>query len=238
MASDFADNTPYHYVHNNPILLTDPFGLNADSTRIYNLEGMYRGTINDSYQNEEHFLSNQDAHTALNMEGTESEKASFARRNSKFYVGAQTRLEMEYVENVSEGDEMERMFLMTYTEDCRELCVVDATHRASNRSANGITPPGDVNLLHITAKPGTLVGYGHTHGLYSLGKGQTSTFSLRRPSDPKDYYDNLDMGRYPLFIAFPNGYTIYNSNRRGNRGQSYGNQGNMRDATSSDDRTN
>ena len=231
MASEFADNTPYHYVHNNPILLTDPFGLSADSTRIYNLGGVYQGTINDSYPNEEHYLNNQDAHSALNMEGTESEKASFARRNSKFYVGAQTRLEMQNVENVSEGDKMERMFLMTYTEDCKELCVVDATHRGSNRSANGITPPGDVSLLYSTASPGILIGYGHTHGKYSLAKYKSNDLkSLRTPSIPADYRDNLDLGKSPLFISTPTGYTLYSTDRRKTGGQFYNHAGHLYDS--------
>jgi RHS repeat-associated protein len=30
LASDFPSWTPYHYVHNNPILLVDPLGMNAD----------------------------------------------------------------------------------------------------------------------------------------------------------------------------------------------------------------
>lgn len=34
LASDYAPWTPYHYVHNNPILLTDPTGMSADTLKV------------------------------------------------------------------------------------------------------------------------------------------------------------------------------------------------------------
>ena len=219
LAEKFAAWTSYHYVHNNPISLTDPFGLSADSTRIYNLEGIYQGTINDSYQNEEHFMSDKMAQTALSSNVSTGDIAGWVRNNSEYYVGQQTRNELQAVEAASAIDGAERMFLMTYTENCRELHVSDVTYLASSRDANGITPPYAGRLQDVGSKIGILVGYGHTHGTYSLNKyGKSNLNSLYKPSVTEggrwtypDFADNLDMGNYPSFIATPKGYTTYST---------------------------
>nr|WP_319571059.1 DUF6443 domain-containing protein [uncultured Draconibacterium sp.] len=49
LASDFASWTPYHYVHNNPILLIDPTGMAA--TRYEDEEGNFLAETNDGNQN-------------------------------------------------------------------------------------------------------------------------------------------------------------------------------------------
>ena len=38
LADVFSGWSPYHYVHNNPIILTDPTGMSADTFRIYGNE--------------------------------------------------------------------------------------------------------------------------------------------------------------------------------------------------------
>ncbi len=38
LTHEFPDYTPYHYVHNNPVRLTDPTGMKADSAYTVNIE--------------------------------------------------------------------------------------------------------------------------------------------------------------------------------------------------------
>jgi len=47
LAADYAEWTPYHYVHNNPIMLTDPTGMKADSTYHFNTNTGVQTTLND-----------------------------------------------------------------------------------------------------------------------------------------------------------------------------------------------
>jgi RHS repeat-associated protein len=103
LAEQFPGWNPYHYVHNNPILLTDPTGMKADSTRIYNTNGQYQFTINDNLPNEDHFLNdnklndlNSQCCTDTNQEG------EYARSISEFYIGADTRNQIQSVTALSD----------------------------------------------------------------------------------------------------------------------------------------
>jgi hypothetical protein len=197
---------------NNPILYSDPMG---DTTRVYNLEGVLQRTINDSHANQEHYFSNTllSLVGGLNLEkvGDNAAGALF-RSHSAFFVGQNTRDQLEAVQKQSVADGAERGFTMFYTTDNKELQVHDLTTANSTRGVKAFTMPTE---SATKVPPGTIfAGTGHAHGNYAFGE-ESMRFNLAAPTTKGGYPDysshTKTMVNSPLFLASPTGYTLYSS---------------------------
>ncbi len=222
LASSFPGYTPYHYVHNNPINLTDPTGMSADTTRVFNMSGAFLGQINDSKPNEEHFVDEGSA-AHLALAATESGTlptevgASTVRSNSVAYIGSSTRLQMATFQAVSSSRSggKEAAFALTYSSSNRQLSV------ESIRALNATTNSATIQNTAEHSVSGTLLGFGHTHtesGRLRLGVANDIA-TVNAPSvGPTTLADYQGVGRsrvsdsgHAQFIASPLGYTIYSS---------------------------
>lgn len=224
LARRFSAWTPYSMVNNNPINFTDPDGRAPDTTRVYDLEGVFVGQVNDNLPNEEHFFESPLPSSVLSGTSDQNALGAALREQSVAYVGANTRSQLRSqleasntdVSEAGLGPGLERGFLLALEPDCRELCVIDISDRIKNRTPNGGQFPSS-SVINIYATTGgfDLFGEGHTHGLYSLKFGSTFTRSLREPTTVggyPDYSQRIDIGRpYLGIIASPNGYTLYST---------------------------
>jgi RHS repeat-associated protein len=213
LSSEFPGWSGYGYVHNNPILLIDPTGMSADSTRIYNTNAQYQYTINDNLPNEDHFLSqnkindlNSQCCNDINQEG------EFARSISNFYIGSDTRGQLQSITSVSNRLGKEQGFVLTIGSD-RQL---DVTNISKFADVTG-SQVQDMNLAIQNSGISGIVGVGHTH---PNGKNESpSPFPSpayvfgNRLSDYSPHMhnptNNRVYGGYLSIVSARNGFTIY-----------------------------
>ena len=218
LAEETPGWTPYHYVHNNPIKFTDPFGLSADSTRIYNTIGAYQFTINDNLPNEDHFLPDQKIKQLCKMGcASDNEEASLFRANSDFFIGSNTRSQLSSIQSNHPG---EAGFLL-YPGVDRELQVHDITNLGES-TANQFRV--DIDDIKISSNPSfynLIVGGGHTH----LGDSSPSPpgfFNRLSDYSPmlKESYNSQPS--HLLIVAGKRDFTIYSSAQRTLTGDGHG----------------
>jgi hypothetical protein len=211
LASSYPGWNPYHYVHNNPILLTDPTGMKADSTRIYNTGGEYKFTINDNLPNEDHFLTDKKIND-LNSQccNDTNQEGEYARSISEFYVGADTRNQLQSITSLSNKLGKEQGFVLTIGSD-RQLDITNISKYADVSSSQ----VQDMNFAIEKSGIKGVVGVGHTH---PNGKGESpapfpSSPIFGRMSDysPHMYnpYNKNIYGGYLSIVSARNGFSIY-----------------------------
>lgn len=213
LAHEFPGWNPYHYVHNNPILLTDPTGMKADSTRIYNTNGQYQFTINDNMPNEDHFMTQNNIND-LNSQccSDANQEGEYARSISKFYIGSDTRSQLQSITSLSNRLSKEQGFVLTIGSD-RQL---DVTNISNFADVSG-SQVQDMNFAIEKSGIKGIVGVGHTHPnsknespapfpspAYVFGR-RLSDYSphMYNPTNSSVY------GGYLSIVSARNGFTIY-----------------------------
>ncbi|MFZ1787921.1 MAG: RHS repeat-associated core domain-containing protein [Saprospiraceae bacterium] len=212
LAHEFPSWTPYHYVHGNPVRLSDPTGMQADTTRIYNPEGEYKFTIDDNLPNEDHFLLIDEINIDLNGQccNDPNQEGEYARSISEFYIGAETRAQLKEITALSNSLNKEQGFVLTVGSG-RQLNVTNISNFADvkSRQIQGM------NFAIEKSGIKGIVGVGHTHP--NAKNESPAPF----PSDPvygkmSDYsphmynpYNKNIYGGYLSIVSARNGFSIY-----------------------------
>ncbi|SER48416.1 hypothetical protein SAMN05444359_1573 [Neolewinella agarilytica] len=198
---------------NNPISNIDPLG---DTTRIFNLEGILQRTINDSHANQEHFLTTG----ALDILGQvgfldADGQGIVSRALSSFFIGENTRSQIEEIVSISDGEGLERAFVLDLGSGSKELQALDITANR-NRGPSHFDVPNQLYKLYPTA-----VISGHVHP--KTGFKPDDPQALHIPSATgygygKDFVAHLRRSSRgfessPLMIATFQGYNLYTSER-------------------------
>jgi RHS repeat-associated protein len=207
LSSEFPGWSGYSYVHNNPILLTDPTGMKADSTPIYNLSGAYQFTINDKLPNESHFLSEASIKDLVQQCcNSSNEEGEYARSISAYYIGKNTISQIQSIYTNSSKDDngngLERGFALYLDGKSKELSVRDITH--SNFRTNRSFNMGSA-ITYSTGGDIVPIAHGHTH-LYNFHATSPEDFQplMKNPFTGK-------MGGHPTLISHKKGIKVYSS---------------------------
>lgn len=226
-AEAFTWASPYNSMLNNPISNIDPLG---DTTRVYNMEGVLQRTINDSHANQEHFLTDRNLkilngadHSDLDADGI----GSAFRNGSSFFIGANTRAQLQAVAELAEADGgLERAYTLSFSSTQKELQVNDITGNRS-RTTNEFNFPLPGNIPSSNGR-NVIVGHVHTRaGALNVGKNPNNPADINDPSGARgiqDYESLLTGNRnraYPQMINSVHGYNIYTSARNTPAGSSH-----------------
>jgi RHS repeat-associated protein len=109
LAEDFPSLTPYHFVHNNPIIMTDPTGMAASP--IYDEEGKFLGTDNQGLQGDAIVMNKDNFKQGMSHEeakkndlGTDGLKSVEAKSNQfNHYQGLKDRPDYDGFVTILEG---------------------------------------------------------------------------------------------------------------------------------------
>lgn len=208
---------------NNPILYADPLG---DTTRIYDMRGIMVQSIDDSFENQDHFLTQRQLiglGVTLDGDGTDNYKGAIARGISIFFIGENTRAQLQEIVAVAEGENLERGFVLSYSADNKELQVTDVS-KGRDRTITGFDfPPGKDYGGNVIA--------GHVHvsaGVKAEGEDFSDVSRVHTPtSGGKGLVDYAPLltgsarRAYPQMIASKHGYSIYTSARNTPKGSNH-----------------
>ena len=102
--------SPYVVVENNPIANVDVLG---DTTRVRNLSGQLMYTIDDDLPNQDHFTDKvYDVESYSNL----NEAAKEVRKYSMFFIGKNTRKDMERIYDYASNTVKREVFFLSYFE--------------------------------------------------------------------------------------------------------------------------
>jgi RHS repeat-associated protein len=212
LESEAYSSNPYQYVNNNPISLIDPFGLKADTTRVYNTGGEYQFTINDKLPNEDHFLSNSKLNDLNNQCcNDDNQEGEYARSISEFYIGTNTRKEIFSILKVSKNENKERGFALYLDSGNRELKVRDLT---TDKIERGERFFGMLDALQNNSI-NNLIGTGHTHlfNFFATSPEVGSMWNDYSSFNLKNKFTGIE-GGYPFIIAHKLGLKVYSTATR------------------------
>ncbi len=227
----------YSGMGNNPILYSDFLG---DTTRVYGMDGISMGTIDDGFENQEHFIRDSDRNLAqytidqYNSGDLSATGAGlYIRAGSSDFIGKNTRADIERLS--SESGDLELPFVLTNkpNDGTNELVAeaVKAEFRETNKTAISFS-----TAESLKRRGNEIVGFGHTHtkaGLIKLRNfGADLSFTAKGYGTPSSGsktlsdYKNVIYGKAQdsasvQFIGSPKGYTIYSSTRKTPEGSSH-----------------
>ena len=224
-AEAFTWTSPYSGMLNNPISNIDPLG---DTTRVYNMQGVLVRTINDSHKNQEHFLTDRNLeilgganHSDLDVDGI----GTAFRNGSSFFVGANTRDQLQAIVELAESEGLERAYTLSFSSSQKELQVNDVTGNSS-RTSNNLTLRNN-----LSSGNGRDVIVGHVHptaGAKNVNVSPSNVVGMNTPSSGynrlADYESLLTGDRsraYPQMISTVHGYNVYTSARNTPAGSSH-----------------
>jgi hypothetical protein len=220
---------------NNPIILADPMG---DTTRIFDLSGDFLFNIDDSHSNEDHFVGGSHLKRlkqAFGKEGSSNSLGSHARKVSKYFIGATTRADMANQAFISEGEGLERGFVLGLSGKSKELQVFDITNKVKFRTVGRFgydsAETGNAVAEFQAENPNIrVIGFGHTHPSKRLENSYLTSDRINSTHNPSvsdgigDYHHVGIYNRYrgifgapnfklqggnPAIIASKYGYSIY-----------------------------
>lgn len=184
---------------NNPMILSDALG---DTTRLYNTEGELAYTINDGYENQEHFFKDNLLLKAFSEIGGIGGNEEFinklgkaARKSSDYYIGANTRGDLADLASRGESEGAEAYGVLVYSHLERELRVDDSASDqlgiTNDEKCTNCRHPRKVDFTYAVARGiinsaeqnGKKVAFDvHSHGSYSVrylgGEGALTPFNL------------------------------------------------------------
>ncbi len=206
---------------NNPILFSDPMG---DTTRVYNMEGVLVGSVNDSYGNQDHFVKNSGGANFLIATSEDANlTAALLRGSSEFFIGANTREQLQAITEQAETEGLERGFVLSYSSKNKELQATDITGNRDRTNSSFDFPLGLDGGNNIIA--------GHAHVSAGVIAKGTDFNNIVRVHTPTTKYKALgdfqsllsgDTNRaYPQMITSSHGYSIYTSSRKTPAGSSH-----------------
>jgi len=217
--------SPYCGLEDNPISLSDHLG---DTTRVYTTHGKYVGTINDSKENQEHFVSllkkGVKDQRRLIKEANKSDKtadaaATIVRRGSKYFIGSKTRNDLSKISTKSVSENKERLYALSYTSNDKELRATDLTSEVSNRSNEHLDGSESAAAIQsfIENSNSNLIGWGHIHPAKRNENNTNYSMSgIHGPSYPGDFNSfgitnviDGGIGNNPSILATRYGYIIY-----------------------------
>ncbi len=154
--------SPYASMGNNPVIIIDIMG---DTTMVYDSRGRYLETINDSKENQIHFVNrfSYGLQKARQQLGNFNEEwiSYHIRANSKYYIGKNTMASLISVYSKSIAEGKERGGVLAYSKDDKELKVHDLSEFSESRTYNSIDMRGIGNAS--TRKGLNAIGVFHTH---------------------------------------------------------------------------
>ncbi len=197
---------------NNPILLIDPLG---DTTWLYSESGKFIERIDDSYENQAHFVSSEAFYKANNaccQQGSIEDIDGYAfnlRSSSIAFIGKNTMEDVNSIFSLSRSEEMERGGLLQISET-REIRLLDLS-KEMDRDKNTLSGNRFARVVNEHKNKNTF-GVFHTH---PESRQNSFTPSLLTGDDYEGKISNADKtrGGYTSLIVSENHITIYQSIR-------------------------
>jgi RHS repeat-associated protein len=163
-------------------------------TRVYDIKGRFKYKIKDSFPVEDHFFDNNGLINLNSMYfNNANDEGTYARKNSKFYIGQNTKNQILNILKTSKSENLERAFALYLTSDSRELQVKDLTTSKVKRGARSF----DLASVILDA-PTNTVATGHTH-LFN-------NFPTQIDENEKAFYDYSAFGMRNMYTGKVGGY--------------------------------
>lgn len=215
---------PYYIaVDNTATLYNDHTG---DTTRVYSTSGTLLTQINDSHENQSHFVNRRQFEKMTQGEhDSVDDYAARVRRSSVAFIGRNTIGDMQNIVKEANGAATEIAFVGDISES-REIRLEKLPADGSN-SLNGIQDPqAQVDKKFTHAAQSRLFLYGHVHPEGALKNGYTEAqraWSLGTPTGmpyggfsprPVDFYERLRDAHGHLrphvgMVATSYGFSLY-----------------------------